>query len=114
MTAFDPAAVWVAIAVLAAGTYALRASFLLGAGLVSDLPPPARDALELVPVAVLAGLVAPALVLVDGSLALGAGNPRVLAGGLAVVVAWRTESLLLTVGVGMGALWVLQWLVGLG
>ena len=112
MTAFDPVVVWAAIAVLAAGTYALRASFLLSAGVVEELPPTAGEALDLVPVAVLAGLVAPALLLADGTLAL--ASPRAAAGALAVVVAWRTESLLATVGVGMGAFWALRWLVGLG
>jgi len=33
-----------------------------------------------------------------------------LAGLVAVLVAWRTRNVLLTVGVGMGVLWVLQWL----
>lgn len=112
MTAFEPAVVWPAIAVLAVGTYALRASFLLGAGLLSDLPPAVREALDLVPVAVLAGLVASALVVADGGLAV--GNARVLAGAVAAAVAWRTGSLLLTVAVGMGTLWALQWLPGLG
>ena len=33
---------------------------------------------------------------------------RLLAGVLAVVVAWRTKNVLLTIGVGMAALWVLM------
>lgn len=112
MTAADPLVVWAAIAVLAAGTYVLRASFLVGAGAVADLPPSARAALGLVPVAVLSGLVAPAVLLADGAPAV--ASPRAAATVLAVAVAWRTESLLLTVGVGMGAFWGLRWLAGLG
>lgn len=37
---------------------------------------------------------------------------RVLAGGLAAVVAWRTGSMLATIGVGMAVLWGVQLLFG--
>ncbi|MBF8282806.1 MAG: Branched-chain amino acid transport, partial [Anaerolineales bacterium] len=43
-----------------------------------------------------------------GALDLSLGNARLLAGGLAMLVAWRTKNVLLTIAVGMGALWILQ------
>lgn len=110
MTTFDPAMVWIAIVVLAVGTYALRASFLLAIGRLEALPPGVMRVLPFVPQAVLAALIAPYLVLVDGTLAIGLGNERLFAGLAAVVVAWRTENMLLTVVVGMAVLWALQLL----
>jgi branched-subunit amino acid transport protein len=38
------------------------------------------------------------------------GNARLLAGLLAIVVAWRTRSAMLTIIVGMLALWGILWL----
>jgi len=35
-------------------------------------------------------------------------NARLFAGALAAVVAWRTRNVFLTIGVGMGLLWILQ------
>jgi len=39
------------------------------------------------------------------------GNDRVLAAGLAALVAWRTENILATIAVGLAALVALQTLV---
>jgi branched-subunit amino acid transport protein len=36
------------------------------------------------------------------------GNPRLLAGVLAGVVAWQSKNVLLAIAVGMAAMWVLQ------
>lgn len=113
-TTFDPATVWVAIAVLAAGTYGLRAVFLLGIDGRADLPASVRGGLDLVPVAVLTALAVPAVALGGDGTSLALATPRAAAGAAAVAVAWRTGSLLLTVGAGMGVLWALQWLGVLG
>ena len=86
---------------------ALRLSFIAVSGRV-ELPELLRRALRFVPAAVLLSLAAPSLLYVDGALELSAGNERLLAGALAAVVAWRTGRVLLTIGVGMGSLWVLQ------
>lgn len=110
MSQLDPATVWVLVVGLSIGTYLLRASFLLGAQYVGGLPPAAERVLPFVPTAVLAGLAAPSILLVDGVLALELANPRLFAGVAAVVVAWRTENMLATVGVGMVVFWALRWL----
>jgi branched-subunit amino acid transport protein len=57
---------------------------------------------------VMAALVLPALVNVNGAIDLSLGNERLLAGALAAFVAWRTRQVLLTLAVGMAALWLLQ------
>ena len=96
--------VWAAILVVGVGTFLIRFSFLFLFEYVSAVPEGVERALEFVPAAVLAALVVPAVVVVDGTPALSLGNDRLLAAGLAVVVAWRTESVLATIAVGVAAL----------
>ena len=97
--------IWIVIGTLSALTYALRASFLLGAR--HPLPTAWLRALRLTPPAVLAAFVVPAL--------LGSGNPLapealsvLLAAGVAALVAWRFQNVLVSVVTGMVALWVFQ------
>ena len=96
--------VWGVIALVGAGTFLIRFSFLFLFEYVAAVPEGVERALRFVPAAVLAALVAPAVIVVDGSPAVSPGNERLLAAGLAVVVAWRTESVLATIAVGMAAL----------
>jgi len=70
-----------------------------------------QQALRFVPVAVLSALIAPALFLPKGSLDLSVGNIRLIAGLLAILVAWRTKNILLTIVVGMACLLILQMLI---
>ncbi len=53
----------------------------------------------------------PELLRPGGALDMSLGNVRLLAGVLAAGVAWRTKNVLLTIGVGMVALWVLQGVI---
>ncbi|QLC73643.1 AzlD domain-containing protein [Pseudomonas sp. LPB0260] len=98
---------WLIILTIGVGTYALRLSFIEMLGRRSP-PPYLQRALRFVPAAVMAALVLPALVNVDGAVDLSLGNERLLAGALAAFVAWRTRQVLLTLAVGMAALWLLQ------
>jgi branched-subunit amino acid transport protein len=61
---------------------------------------------------VLSAIVFPELLLREGALAISPGNPRLLAGILAGLVAWRTRNMLLTIVVGMAALWGATALLG--
>lgn len=106
MTRADPV-LWAAILVIAVGTFALRFSFIYLFERVRDVPPGVERALSFVAPAVLAALVAPALLVVDGSITV-VGNERLLAGLAGVAVAWRTESIIWTIVAGVGALMVLQ------
>ena len=102
--------VWVVFAGMAGVTLALRASFLLLPE-NAELPPLLRRALAYVPPAVLAAIVAPAL-FAPGEVALGPVDARLPAGLVAIVVAWRTRSVLATLASGMGVLWTLTALAG--
>ena len=102
---------WITIACVSAVVFLLRASFILFAD-PHGFPPLFRRALAYVPAAVLAAIVAPGLLLVDGAPDLSLHNPRWIAGALAIVVTVRTRSVIAAMASGMAALWLLQW--GLG
>ncbi len=106
----DDGIVWLVILAASAGTFAIRLSFIALFGRVDEIPTSVERALTFVPAAVLAAIVAPRLVYLDGALALDPGNERLVAGALAAVAGWRTESLIWTLTVGMTALWTLEWL----
>ena len=88
-------------------TFCIRYSFIAAEG---HYQPPAwfRRLLPFVPIAALTALVAPELLLVQGDIILGSGNPRLWAGLVAFVVAAIWRNTLLTIGCGFVALLVLQ------
>ena len=88
-------------------TFAYRLSFIV---LLERVRVPAllQRALRFVPVAALTAIITPELFIRDGALLLSPTNLRLIAGVISVLVAWRTKNTLLTIGVGMAALWVLQ------
>ena len=109
-TSYTDPTIWGLIVVIGVLTFAIRLSFIALFGRLDEIPGGLEWALRYVPAAVLAALVVPALVTVQpetGELAL----DRLLAGGLAGVVAWRTENVFATMGVGMGVLWVVRFLL---
>lgn len=71
-----------------------------------EMPKPLFKALRYVPVTVLSAIVMPDLLLKDGSLNLALNNSFLAAGIITILVAWRTKNLLLTIVLGMAALWV--------
>jgi branched-subunit amino acid transport protein len=91
-------------------TFGMRLSFIYLMGRV-DVPDMVRRGLRFVPPAVLSALVLPELIMPSGHLDLSFGNPRWLAGLVAILTAWRTRSTLLTILAGMAALLVLQLLL---
>ena len=99
---------WIAIVAVGAVTFLLRASFIVFAD-PQRFPHFFRRALTFVPPAVLAAIVVPGLLLVNGVLDLSLANPRWIAGLLAIVVATRARSVLPAIVTGMAALWLLQW-----
>jgi branched-subunit amino acid transport protein len=50
------------------------------------------------------------MVYIQEELMLSYRNPRLLAGLLAIIVAWRTKNVMYTILVGMLALWLLQFI----
>ena len=93
---------WGVIIAIGAATYALRASFLVGAS-ANGLPRVER-ALRFVPVAVLPALAASA-VMNGGADGL---DIRVAAALVGAGVAWGTRSVAAVMVTGMMALWLLQ------
>lgn len=91
--------IWPTILIAGAGTYAMRASFLAFAHRMATVPPGLARLLRQIPPAALAALVLPALVRPEGHFDL--FQPRLLAGILAALVAWRTRNVGLTLVVGM-------------
>lgn len=97
---------WLTIIGMGVITYAIRLTPIL---LLErfELSPALRQALRFVPVAVLSAIIVPELVMMGGGVDVSLGNGRLLAGLLAILVAWRTKNVLWTIAIGMGALWLL-------
>lgn len=110
MTATESTAFWVAIVAIALGTWGFRVSFVVLFEYVDEIPPRVDQLLRFIPPALLAAIIGPRLLLIDGSLAVSPANERLLAGLVAVVVAWYTEHMIATIVVGMLALWSLVFL----
>jgi branched-subunit amino acid transport protein len=104
------ASLWLIFIVIGALTFGTRLSFIALLGRVT-MPAWLQRGLRFVPVAALTAIFAPALVMPKGPLDLSLGNARLFAGVLAIVVAWRTKNMLLTIAVGMAALLLLQLVV---
>jgi branched-subunit amino acid transport protein len=99
------------IAGMAAVTFLVRYPVMALVGRIT-LPQRVFDALRYVPPAVLAAIIVPAVLLPDGeNVALSLENARLAAAVLTVVVAWKTKNLLLTIVLGMLALWGYGWLL---
>ena len=93
-------------------TFAIRFSliYLLAQGRF-ELPETVRRALHYVPPAVLSAIVFPELFMHDGTWNVSPDNPRLLAGLLAIAVAWLSRNTLITIVAGMLALFLLQFLL---
>lgn len=91
--------VWWVILLSGLGTYAMRASFLAAADRLAEVPPALARVLRQIPPAAIAAIVLPALVRPDRQFDL--TQPRLLAGIIAGLVAWRSRNVGLTLAVGM-------------
>ncbi len=88
-------------------TFGMRFSFIYAFGRL-HVPETIRKALHYVPPAVLSAIVFPELFMRSGEFYLSLDNHRLLAGLVALVVAWVSKNTLVTILVGMVALFVLQ------
>jgi len=102
---------WLAILGVSMVTFLLRASFVVFAD-PHRFPHRFRQALAFVAPSVLASIVVPGLLLNAGAIDLSAGNPRWMAGVLAILVGWRLRNAAAAIAVGMCTLWLLQWSLG--
>lgn len=90
-------------------TFGMRMSFIFLFGHF-EIPAMVRRALRFVPPAVLSAIIAPALFMPNDSFNLSFSNYRLIAGAVAILVAWRTKNTLLTILAGMTALLILIWM----
>jgi len=98
---------WLTMIAIGIATFAIRFSFIYLFGQF-EIPDSLRRALRFVPPAVLSAIVFPELLMPGGIFEISLGNGRLLAGVLAALVAWRTKNVVLTILVGMAALYILQ------
>jgi branched-subunit amino acid transport protein len=93
-------------------TFATRLSFILLLHRV-NVPEWFRRGLKFVPVAVLSAIILPELTNPHGTLFLSWRNPQLLAGIVAIAVAWRTRNVIVTIIAGMAALLIFQMVLGI-
>ncbi len=104
-------AIWLLILVVGAINFLARLSFI-ALFARREMPLLLARALRHVPAAMLTAIVVPSIAFATpGVLRLDVGNVKLIAAILAGFVAWRWRNTLLTIGVGMGALWLLQLFV---
>lgn len=101
---------WLIVALVGIGTYLTRLSFIgiLGS---REIPTFIERPLRLVAPAVIAAIAIPELVAPADAVDFSLDNLRLLAGIVAIFVAWRTRSIGWTIGVGMASLWILDLLL---
>ena len=88
-------------------TFGIRFSFIYLFGRF-HVPAGLRRALHYVPPAVLSAIIFPAVLLHDPGVLLSLENHRLVAGVLAVLVAWLTRNTLITILAGMLAMLLMQ------
>lgn len=100
---------WLVIIGMGVITYGIRLSMIVLLEKV-EISTKLKQALRFVPPAVLSAIIFPELLQPGGTLNISLSNDRLVAGLLAMVVAWKTKNVLWTIAVGMAVLWLLQTL----
>jgi len=103
---------WLTILLAGLMTFATRLSFIFLLDKIK-VPDWFRRGLRFVPVAVLSAIILPELTSPIGTLDLSWHNSQLFAGIIAILVAWRTRNVILTILAGMAALLIFQTLLGL-
>ncbi len=99
--------VWVLMLIAGLLTFGIRLSFILILERIK-VPQWFTRALRFVPAAVLSAIILPELAAPGGQWAISLRNPQLLAGAVAILVAWRTRNVLITIAAGMAAFLVIQ------
>lgn len=99
--------IWLVMLLGGLTTFGMRFSLIYLFGRF-QVPETMQKALHYVPPAVLAAIIFPELLLYDGVMDLSLDNTRLLAGVVAIVVAWVSKNTLITIVAGMLALFLLQ------
>ena len=101
--------IWFVMVIGGLITFGMRFSLIYLFGKF-EIPETMRRALHYVPPAVLSAIIFPEIFLSDGSLDISLSNARLPAGLLAIITAWYSRSTLITILVGMAALFFFQWI----
>ncbi len=101
--------IWLIMIIGGLITFGMRFSLIFLFGRF-EVPETMRRALHYVPPAVLSAIIFPEILYPAGSLDLSFGNTRLLAGVIAILVAWYTKNTLITILAGMFALLLLQFI----
>jgi len=103
---------WLVILLAGLLTFGTRLSFIFLLDRIK-VPNWFRRGLRFVPAAVLSAIILPELASRNAVLDISLRNPQLYAGVLAVLVAWRTKNVLLTIIVGMAVLLIFQVILGM-
>jgi branched-subunit amino acid transport protein len=100
-------AIWLTMIGVGVLTFLTRLSFI---ALLERwrTPPLVQRALRFVPVSVLTAIFVPDLLIQDQTLNVSLTNERLIAGMIAILVAWRTKNVVWTILAGMIAFWVVK------
>lgn len=101
---------WLTLVAIGFITFAYRFSFIFFLERIR-LPSWIGQVLRFVPVAALTAIIVPELLLRNGIFQFTWQNERLVAGIVAIVIAWRTHNVLLTIVLGMVCLYGVQWLL---
>lgn len=100
--------IWLSFVGITLATLATRSGLLL-AGRRLVTPARVESALRYAPACALAAIIAPDLLVTDGALHAGIGNPKLFAGMAAVAIFALTRSTIGTIIGGMAAFWLLKF-----
>lgn len=98
--------IWLVMLIGGLITFSMRFSLIYLFGKF-EVPETLKKALHYVPPAVLSAIIFPELFIQDGALNLQLTNIRLLAGIIAIITAWISRNTLITILVGMVALFIL-------
>ena len=99
--------IWLVVIISGLITFLIRFS-LIGLWGKFHIPDLINRSLRYIPPAVLAAIILPELMIRDGQIDLLISNPRLVAGIVAIIVAWMTKNVVVTILAGMGVLLLFQ------
>jgi branched-subunit amino acid transport protein len=103
--------IWLVMLIGGLITFGMRFSLIFLFGKF-EIPEAMRKSLHYVPPAVLSAIIFPELLFRTNQIDISLGNTRLLAGIIAILVAWYSKNTLITILAGMIALFVLQVFIG--
>ena len=101
--------IWIIMIVTGILTFAMRFVMLSGVA-PQKLPAAFGEALGFVPITVLTAIIMPAVLMGEDNSIMVMDNARLPAAIIAVIVALISRSVVMTISVGLGTLWLLSFL----